>query len=317
MHNTVASKVTIEGTMLQLDDLRVLVEVIDRGSFSAAALRLGLSKQVVSRRMMGLEERLGTRLLVRTTRRMSPTAMGQQLLERGRRILADVDEAEQVARCGAAAPRGLLRVSAPVTFGTMHLSTIVPGFLVAHPAVELEIDLNDRAVDLVGEGYDMAIRVGPLADSTLIARKLGAMRMVACCSPDYARRKGMPDVPADLKVHECLVYGHANPQDWRFQIGKHVETIPVTGRMRANNGEMLCEAAVAGLGIVLLPSFIVGEALRAGTLVRMLDGFMQPMTGVYAMSPQHRQVSMMVRAFGDYVQECLAEVPGWDADGIV
>jgi len=298
--------------MLQLEDLRVLVEVIDHGGFTPAAARLGLSKQVVSRRVMALEERLGTRLLVRTTRRMSPTAMGQQLLERGRRILADVDEAEQVVTCGAALPRGLLRVSAPVSFGTMHLSAIVPGFLATYPAMELDIDLNDRAVDLVGEGYDMAIRVGPLADSTLIARKLGAMHGVACCSPDYARRHGVPDTPADLVGHECLLYGHGRAQDWRFQIGKHMKTVPVTGRMRANNGEMLRDAAVAGLGIALLPSFIASAALRAGTLSPMLEAFMPRTMGVYAIYPRHRQMSVTVRAFGDHVQGCLAEVPGWE-----
>ena len=300
--------------MLHLDDLRILVEVLDRGSFSAAAVRLGQSKQVVSRRVMALEEQLGTRLLNRTTRRLAATEAGETLARRGRALLADAEAAEQEIAGQSASLRGRLRVSAPVSFGLAHVTGVVPRLLAAHPGLELDIALDDRLVDLVGEGFDMAIRVGALADSSLVARKLGALQSSVCASPAYLHRHGTPDTPADLARHECLLYGHDGVVEWRFRAGNRLRAVPVHGRLRSNNGELLRAAAEAGQGIAVLPNFIAGPSLRAGRLRAILDGH-TPEIGVWAVTPQHRQPSAGARAFADGVQACLAAQPGWE-DGL-
>lgn len=295
---------------MQLDDLRIFLATVDARSFTAAARKLSLSKQFVSRRVMALEAELGVRLLVRNTRKLAITDLGRELYERARRILTEVDDAAQAMSSQQAEPRGLLRVSAPMSFGMTHLSPLVTQFLKRNDAVRFEVVLSDRPVDVIGEGFDMAIRIGMLADSTLIAQKIADLRVVACCSPGYRRRRGEPASPLDLEAHDCLLYGHARPVQWEFMMGNARKSVEVDGRLHVNNGELVRDAAVAGLGIALLPEFIVADALRSGTLVTVLETYERPPFGLYAVYPQHRQRSSTIRAFTSFLREALAGQAG-------
>nr|WP_298147346.1 LysR family transcriptional regulator [uncultured Pseudomonas sp.] len=295
--------------MSQFEDMRLFISVLECKSFTAAAEALGLSKQFVSRRMTGLEARLGVRLINRSTRKLNATPLGLAYYERARRILDDVAEAEQLVSLQSASPRGLLRLSAPMSFGTLHLSPLLPGFLQRYPDVSIELDLSDRLIDLLGEGYDMAVRIGVLEDSTLVARQIAPLQTVTCCSPDYLRRRGAPERPADVRGHECLLYGHSKAVDWSYWIDGRVERIAVRGRLRVNNGELVRDAAIAGLGLAMLPTFIVGAALEAGSLVRVLEAYQLPLAKVFAVYPQHRQASVLVRLLIDYLTESLAKSP--------
>lgn len=289
--------------MNQLEDMRIFVETVDAQSFTAAADRLGLSKQFVSKRIAALEKRLGARLLVRSTRQLRVTDLGLAYHERAQRILEEVDAAEQLITSQTAAPRGLLRLSAPMTFATLHLGPVIPAFMQRHPEVVVELELNDRTVDLIGEGYDMAVRIGTLADSSLIARRIAAVQLITCASPDYLRRHGTPSAPGELVSHACLTYGRARRGEWTFRVEGRVRKVSVSGPMRANNGEMLRDAAVAGLGIVSLPDFIVAAALADRRLVPVLGKFRPEGINVYVVYPQHRQSSLLVRAFSDFLAE--------------
>jgi DNA-binding transcriptional LysR family regulator len=291
---------------MQLEDMRIFAAAVDAASFTSAATRLGLSKQFVSKRVMALEEQLGARLLVRTTRRLSVTPVGRAYYERVVQILGDVEDAERAVANENAQPRGTLRLTAPMSFGTMHLGPMIPAFLQRCEEVSLEIDLNDRVVDLVGEGYDMGIRIGVLSDSSLIARRIAPFEMVTCCSPAYLARRGRPETPDDLIRHDCLVYGHSKSVDWPFKVHDHPRFVAVTGRIRVNNGEVARDAALAGLGITALPTFIVGEAISSGRLVKVLEDYEPPAGGVFAVYPQHRQSSAAVRAFVDFLVERFA-----------
>lgn len=286
----------------QLEDMQIFVSTVDAGSFTAAADKLGLSKQFISRRIMGLEERLGGRLLIRTTRKLSVTDTGRAYYERALKIIDEVNDAEQLVSSENISPRGTLRISAPVSFGTLHLGPAIARFMTQCPDVAVELDLNDRFVDIVGESYDMAIRIGHLADSSLVARHIAPAQLVACASPAYLKARGKPKTPHDLKDHDCLLYGHGRSVEWVFaEKGKPLR-IAVKGRMRANNGELACAAAIEGLGIALLPTFIVGEALRAKKLVTLLDAWAPPPLNIYAVYPQHRQSSLAVKAFTDFLR---------------
>ncbi|CAD6518076.1 LysR family transcriptional regulator [Paraburkholderia metrosideri] len=290
---------------MQLEDMRIFVATVDARNFTAAASRLSLSKQFVSRRVMALEEALGVQLLIRNTRKLAVTELGQEFYERARRILGEVEDAEQAMSLRRAGPRGLLRVSAPMSFGMMHLSPLVAMFLRENGDVRFDMELSDRTVDVVGEGFDMAIRIGVLPDSTLVAQKLVDVRMVACCSPGYARRRGKPAVPAELERHSCLLYGHGGAISWDFVVDGVMKGVEVHGPLRANNGDLIRDAAVAGLGIVRLPDFIVADALGSGQLVPVLEDFLPDATSVYAVYPQHRQSSVTIRAFVEFLRTQL------------
>jgi DNA-binding transcriptional LysR family regulator len=294
------------GKAMQLDDMRIFVATVDAHNFTAAAARLALSKQFVSRRVMALEEALGVPLLIRNTRKLAVTELGQEFYERAKRILGEVADAEQAMSLRRAGPRGLLRVSAPMSFGMMHLSPLVARFLAAHGDVRFDMELSDRTVDVVGEGFDMAVRIGVLPDSTLIAQKLVDVDLVTCCSPGYRRRRGAPASPSDLARHACLLYAHGGVVTWDFAVDGAVKGVEVHGPLRANNGDLIRDAAIAGLGIVRLPHFIVADALRNGQLVTVLDDYMPSPTGVFAVFPQHRQSSLAIRAFVDFLRENLA-----------
>jgi DNA-binding transcriptional LysR family regulator len=290
---------------MQLDDMRIFVNTVDAGNFTAAAHRLRLSKQFVSRRVAALEEDLGARLLVRNTRKLAVTDLGQEFYERSKRILADVAEAEQAMSARRSEPRGLLKVSAPMSFGMAHLSPLVAEFLREHPDVRFDMDLSDRTVDVIGEGFDMALRIGRLADSSLIAQKLIDVRMIACCSPGYRRRHRAPLTPADLAQHACLPYGQQGRAPWEFIVDGARTSFEVHGPLRANNGEVIRDAAIAGLGICYLPDFIVAGSVDAGLLIEVLEPFMPPPNALHALYPQHREASVTIRTFTQYLRERL------------
>lgn len=286
--------------------MRIFVTTVEKGSFTGASDMLGLSKQFVSRRVMALEGRLGVRLLNRTTRRLNVTDAGREFHARAVRILEAVEDAELAVSSQGDSPRGTLRLTAPMSFGTLYLGSVLPAFLLRYPAVSVELDLNDRTVDLIREGYDMGIRIGRLQDSTLIARALAPAQIVTCCSPAYLDGRGAPATPDDLAAHDCLLYGHSRQVTWGFQEEGKPRSVAVSGCLLANNGEIVRDAALAGLGIAWLPTFIVGDALREGRLVTVLDAYAPPPSVVHAVYPQHRQASLAIRAFVDFLREALA-----------
>ena len=299
---------------MQLDDMRIFVAAVDAGNFTAAAHRLRLSKQFVSRRVAALEASLGVRLLVRNTRNVAVTDLGHDFYDRAQRILADVGDAERAMSARRTEPRGLLKVSAPMSFGMAHLSPLVAEFLRAHPDVQFDMDLSDRTVDVVGEGFDMALRIGRLQDSTLVAQQLVEVRMIACCSPGYRRRRREPATPAELADHACLPYERQGRAMWDFVVEGARRSFEVQGPLRANNGEVLRDSAVAGLGIAYLPDFIVAGAIDAGLLVEVLAPFMPPPVALHAVYPRHREGSVTIRAFTQFLRERLA-VPAETARG--
>ncbi len=299
--------------MGRLEDMEIFARVVEAESFTGAAERLGLAKSLVSRRLSRLEERLGTRLIARTTRRLALTEAGRAFYERARRLLEETAEAEATAMATAADLRGRLRIAAPMSFGQIHLAPAVGRFLADHPAVEIDVDLNDRYVDLVGEGYALAIRIGRLKDSSLVTRKLAPARMVLCASPAYIARRGRPKAPTDLYGHDCLLYTSRVAGDvWRFRSGGKTTTPQIRARISANNGDFLARAAIDGLGIALLPSFIVSEALAKGELEAIPCGDVVDDGAVHAVLPAGRQPPLLVRRFIDFLVGAFGPEPYWD-----
>ncbi len=269
---------------------------------------------MVSRQVAALEAELGARLLHRTTRALTLTEAGRRYFERASRILLDIEEADASVGQLQAAPRGLLRVNAPMSFGFLHLAPAVPEFLGRHAEVEIEMTMNDRFIDLVEEGFDVAVRIGSLEDSSLVARRLAPIRRTVCASPAYLAKHGTPRCPDDLRAHECL--GNINlgrAQEWRFEAPDgRPWPVEVRGRLRANNGDALRAAALKGLGLAYLPSFIVGCDLQSGALVSVLDGFIRQDRAVHAVYPHARLLSPKVRAFVDFLVERFGPEPYWD-----
>lgn len=296
-------------------DLSMFVAVVDSGGISAAAERLGVAKSAVSRRLADLEGRLGAQLLRRTTRRLTLTDSGRAFHERAKNILADLGEAEQSVSQAHGALRGRLKVALPLAYGIRHVGPLITEFMASHPAVEFDLDFNDRRIDLMQEGFDLAIRVARLPDSSLIARRLAPVPSALCASPDYLARRGTPARAADLAGHAALVYSNlANPDTWNF-IGPEGQpgSVKVPVRLRANNGEFLTRAAIAGQGIILHPTFYLDEAIRAGELVPLLTDHAWPQVNAYAVYPPTRHLSRRVRALVDFLAERLAGPPYRDA----
>ena len=290
---------------MQIEDLRIFITVIKAGNFTAAAEQLLLSKQYVSRRMAALEDSLGARLLIRNTRKLSVTESGLIFSQHAQKILDDIQEAEQAVSERRLELQGSFRISIPMSFGMSYLSPLIAEFLRQHPSVQFQVELGDRYVDMIGEGFDIAIRIGSLADSTLVARRLGLLKRVICCSPQYIERAGLPLLPEDLLQHACLRYGREGQNGWELlQDGKR-KLLDVHGPIVSNNGEVLRDAAVAGLGLTLLPEFIVGEAIKAGSLVSVLEDFQPEPLALSAVYPQHRQRSDVNRTFLDFLERQL------------
>ena len=293
----------------------VFAKVVEANSFSEAARRLGQSKSAISKQVAGLEDRLGARLLNRTTRRLSLTEVGAALYERCARIATEVEAAEQIVTHLHAAPRGTLRVNAPMSFGHLHLAPTIPAFLDRYPEVTIDLTLNDRFVDLIDEGYDLAIRIARLTDSSLVARKLAPARLVLCAAPSYVARRGAPLAPNDLQGHECIIYAQQTLLDqWQFLDGEgHRSTVGVRGRLQSNNGDAIRAALLAGAGIGRLPTFLVGPDICDGRLVRLLPDYDSVFDGgVYAIYPHSRHLSPKVRAFVDFLVESYGPQPTWD-----
>ncbi len=296
--------------------LEAFVKVAETQSFSEAARRLRSSKSAVSRNVGALESELGARLFNRTTRSLKLTEAGRAYFERVSRILADLDDADHALGQLQASPRGRLMVSAPMSFGFLHLAPALPTFLARFPEVDVDLSLNDRYVDVVDEGFDVALRIGALPDSSLMARRIVPIRRTLCASPDYFRRRGTPQTPEDLKGHECLRNSNvARTQEWRFvdPEGKP-SLVAVSGRVSANNGDAIRVMALAGAGVANLPTFIVGEDLRAGALVSALDRFVSQDIAMSAVYPHARHLSPKVRAFVDFLVERFGRRPYWEPD---
>lgn len=297
-----------------MDDLAgmaVFARVVEASSFTEAARRLGTSKAAVSKQVSRLEERLGARLLNRTTRRLSLTEVGAAFYEHCARIVAEAEEAELAVTRLHAVPRGTLRVDVPVNFGMRYLAPLLPDFMGHYPELAVDITFNDRFIDLVDEGYDLAVRIGHLPDSSLVARKLAESRRVVCASPDYWERHGRPSHPAELAAHNCFGYSYlATRNEWRFRGPDGPIAIRVSGSMHSNNGDALRAAAAAGIGVALVPVFLAPEDLRAGRLEPVLEAFEEAPPGIYAVYPHNRHLSAKVRAFVDYLAGAF-DPPPW------
>ncbi|MYN12826.1 LysR family transcriptional regulator [Pusillimonas sp. TS35] len=292
--------------MDRFQEMKVFVAIVDCGSFVGAADMLGLSKAAVSRTLNELESRLGVRLLNRTTRRLSLTGEGATFHIRSKAVLADVDEAEAEITAGTGEARGPLKINAPVTFGLLHLAPLWGGFMAQHPAVMLDITLADRLVDVVEEGYDLVIRVGRLRSSSLISRQLSSTRMVLCASPRYLDEHGRPTEPAELASHSILAYSLFSMGDqWAFTGPDGPVSVNVNPRMRTNSGDTCRDAALQHMGIILQPSFLVGDDLRSGALEEIMPNYRSIELGVYALYPSRQHVSPKVRLLIDYLRQAL------------
>jgi DNA-binding transcriptional LysR family regulator len=290
-----------------LASMRMYVAVIDGGSFAAAADRLDASRAMVSKQVQKLEEHLGTRLMNRTTRRLSMTETGRAFYERSAQILLDVEEAEQIAGQMTTQPQGVLRVTIPLSYGQHQLADIIGAYTQAYPLVQLDIALSDRKIDLVEEGFDVAVRIGAMPQSDLIARKLGGAHSIACAAPAYLARWGTPQVPGDLSGHACLGYSlAASGADWQFASPAGPVLVPVSGPIKADNGDIIRLAAIAGAGIAFQPGFIVDADISAGRLVRVLPGWQSAEMGIYAVYPSRKHLSAKVRTFVDFLADALA-----------
>ncbi|MCK9531028.1 MAG: LysR family transcriptional regulator [Gammaproteobacteria bacterium] len=300
--------------MDRFEALNVFAAVVDAGSFSAAAGRLNLAKSVVSRRVAELEAHLGVQLLHRTTRRLALTDAGHELHRRAVAILAELGEAEQAVSAGRAALHGRVRLAAPLSFGLLHLNPALTAFAERHPGVMLDVDLNDREVNMLEEGFELAVRIGHLEDSSLVARPLAPIRTLLCASPGYLARHGTPREPRDLAHHQGLVYANVpEAQQWRFTDAQgRTVSVRLPVRMRANNGDMLLEGAAAGLGIVATPTFIAYRAILEGRLVPLLPQYRLPAIHAYAVYPSRRFLPERVRALVAFLAERFGERPYWD-----
>jgi DNA-binding transcriptional LysR family regulator len=292
--------------------MQVFARVVEQGSFAKAAERIGISTSACSRHVAELEAHLDARLLNRTTRRLSLTESGQAFYERCVQLLADLEEAESAASASAARPRGTLKLSCGISFGVRHVARLVGAFVARHPEVRFDVQLSDRFVDLVEEGFDLAIRIGESPTQNLIARKLGETRLVPCAAPIYLREHGAPETPADLARHACLTYEYLALRDtWRFIDRAGVEhAIRVAGPVHANNGDLLVATAVEGIGISMEPDFIVAADLAAGRLVQVLADYAPAPTSIYAVYPSRRHLSAKVRTFVDFLAERFAAPRG-------
>jgi DNA-binding transcriptional LysR family regulator len=299
--------------MDRLGAMQVFSQVVESGSFAAAADKLAVSTSAASRHVAELEAHLNTRLLNRTTRKVSLTESGRAFYERCVQLLADLEEAEQEASRAAVVPRGTIRLTCSVNFGARHVAPAIAAFLVRHPEVRFDVSLSDRMVDLVEEGFDLAVRIGPHGSENLVARPLGKTRIVPCASPAYLAAHGAPAVPEDLVRHNCLTYEYVSPRNlWRFRDHAGAErSVRIGGNLHSNNGDLLAEAAACGAGIVFEPAFIVGPDVRAGRLVPLLQDFEPASFPIFAAYPSRKHLSAKVRLFVEFLAARFADSQDW------
>ena len=297
-----------------LTEMMVFAKVVELKSFSEAARMLNTSKSLVSKQISTLELALGVRLLNRTTRRMSLTDIGSAYYEHCLRIANEIDAARQTASQFQIAPRGTLKVTAPIMFASLHLPELIGTFVERYPMVELELDTSDRVVDLVDEGFDVAIRISRLPAPGTIARKIGGFDLVTCAAPSYVARCGTPATPGDLHEHNCLVYhpSRALVAGWEYTIGKKVVGIDVAGNCRVNSMNVLRSLVLSGVGIGIFPSYLVGADLREGRLLAQLEAFAPPASSaLYVTYMPNRYMQPKVRAFIDHVTHWFGATPPW------
>lgn len=283
------------------------------GSYAEAARSLGITRSAVSKAVMELERTLGSRLLDRTTRKVSPTEAGRAYYDRCVDILASIEEAElQVSRLHDE-PRGVLRINAPMSFGALYLGQAVADFMSAYPDLKVELTLNDRFIDPIEEGVDVTVRIAVLEDSSLIARKLAPARRALVAAPGYLARHGAPRTPGDLGSHRCLNYGHTTTlQRWRLTHDGEILTQPIASCLCSNNGDVLRTAAIAGHGITKLPTFIVGHDISAGRLSVVMPDYPPTELGIYALYAPNRYLAAKTRVLIDFLVARFGEMPEWD-----
>ncbi len=301
--------------MDRLKALEVFVEVVAKNGFARAAEALETSPANVTRIIADLESHLGTRLLNRSSRKMSLTESGDALFERARAVVEEVAEFEAIASASSATARGLLRINAPLSFGVLQLAPLWPIFMARYPEVELEVALSDRVVDIVEEGFDLAVRISRSGSASHAARKLATSENICCAAPAYLAKHGTPGVPEDLKTHNCIGYRYSITGDeWSFSDERgQPHPVKVRCSMHSNNGDTARAAALAGLGIIWQPTFLIGEDLRAGRLVRLLPGYRLPDIDVLAVYPSRRHLNTKVRVMIDFLAEQFGPVPPWEA----
>lgn len=299
--------------MDRFKQIETFVAVAQRGSLSAAAALEGVAPAVIGRRLDALEARLGVKLLVRTTRRVSLTFEGSAFLEDCQRILADFHNAESSVSLGGVRASGHIRVSAPAGFGRRHVAPLVAGFLADNPEVSLSLELSDRLADIVTEGIDLAVRIGHLDDSSLVGVKLASNRRVVVASPEYLARHGTPMRPADLTHHQCLTFGrHGNQaRGWVFTVDGKAEALRVSGAMECNDGAVLLDWALAGRGLAWRSMWEVAQDIEQGRLVTVLDAFSAPDNGIYAVFPQRRHLALRVRMLVERLKQTYGDEAYW------
>lgn len=300
--------------MDRFENMSTFIRVVEAGSISGAADRLGVAKSAVSRRLKELEGHLGVELFHRTTRRMNLTDTGRAFYHQSVRILDDVIEAELATSQAHGTLSGSLKIALPSTFGIMHMGPAINEFLREHPQIEFDLDFNDREVDLMQEGFDLAIRIAKLPDSSLIARRLAPIQTVICASPSYIEQMGAPQMPDELVAHRCLVYSLLSDYEyWSLtdRDGKEIKT-KIQPYLKASTGEFLKDAAVEGMGIIMVPSFIAYKEIESGALVQILNDYIPPKIEAYAIYPQTRHLSQRVRAFVDFLVNRFSGTPYWD-----
>ena len=303
--------------MKNLVGMAIFARVAEAKSFSEAARRLGLSKSMVSKEVTKLERSLGARLLNRTTRNLSLTEVGAAFYEHSARVVQEAEEAELVVGRLHGEPRGVLKLTTPVAFGTLHIAPALPEFLAQYPDVSIDLTISDRVFDLAEEGYDLSIRIARELPPNVVARPLATINRVVCATPDYFARRGIPQAPKDLVEHNCLVYTHANPDFvWRFRADNADIVVPVKGNLTLNVDEALWQAVLGGLGISLLPTFIVGNDLQAGRLQAILAQYVPSERTLSAIYLPNRHLSAKVRVFIDFLLARFAAPPYWDRDWV-
>jgi DNA-binding transcriptional LysR family regulator len=294
-------------------DVLAFVRVVETGSFARAGARMDMSKSILSRRVARLESHLGAKLLTRTSQGAHPTDIGQTYFARASNILAELEAAQEVVAEAVTQVAGPIRLTAPLSFGTEYLAPALAEFACANPKVELDVSLEDKTVDLIGGGYDLAVRIGNLQDSSLIARRIAPVRRVVLASPDYLTRRGRPEHPRDLSTHDVVVYANAGQaEQWRFRIGGKWEQVRGHSRFRADNGELIRAAAAQGLGICILPTFIASPAIRSGALEVILGDFPLDDAGLHVVMPPGRAVTARVRALVEFLAKRFGPEPAWD-----
>lgn len=299
--------------MIEVEDLRSFVEVLESGGFSRAAQRLGISKSMISRRVARMEADLGVRLVSRTTRGISATEAGLELKTRGERILTELADAEEAMAQQGDGVVGRLRLSLPLSFGIRHVTPLLTELVTRHPRLEIDAEYTDRITDLIADRFDAAVRIGALKDSSLVARRIAPVRVLVVASPAYLASRGTPHSPGDLEGHPCLIYTGSSP-DWVFRSGKRVIAIRPKARLRSDSGEAIAQWVMAGLGIGVLPGFLIADAIESGALRPLLLDYALPEVAIHVVRPPGAYVPGKVRVLIDMLVERLGGDATWHRD---